>query len=254
VNTPPVLRGWGAFILLVTCGFGFSAFGELSAKEGNFFTRMRQKMVETQIRARDIKNERVLRVMERVPRHEFVPSEAQILAYSDGPLPIGYGQTISQPYIVALMTELLKPEPLDKVLEIGTGSGYQAAVLAEIVKEVYTIEILEPLYLSAKDNLERLGYDNVHIRLGDGTKGWPEQAPFDKVIVTAAGLKIPDALIGQLKEGGLIVIPVGEQDGQVLMVGEKKAGELKTFESVPVRFVPLIDEKEGRVYGKEKEG
>lgn len=224
--------------------------GEFSAEEGEFYTRMRQKMVETQLKGRDIRDEDVLRAMGKVPRHEFVPNMTRILAYSDGPLPIGHDQTISQPYIVALMTELLKPRPEDRVLEVGTGSGYQAAVLAEIVKEVFTIEILEPLFRSAEERLRRLGYSNVHVRLGDGTKGWPGQEPFDKIIVTAAGLKIPDALTQQLKEGGRMVIPVGE-DNQVLKIGEKRGGALKTFESIPVRFVPLVEEKEGRTYGKE---
>lgn len=226
------------------------AWGEFSAKEGNFYTRMRQKMVETQLRGRDIRDGNVLRAMEKVPRHEFVPNVTKILAYSDGPLPIGHNQTISQPYIVALMTEQLEPRPEDRVLEVGTGSGYQAAVLAEIVKEVFTIEILEPLYRTAEERLKRLGYSNVHVRLGDGTKGWAEEGPFDKIIVTAAGLKIPDALTQQLKEGGRMVIPVGEGE-QVLMIGEKRGGVLKTFESIPVRFVPLVEEREGRTYGKE---
>jgi len=228
------------------------ARGEFSAEEGDFYTRMRQKMVEAQLRGRDIRDENVLQAMGRVPRHEFIPNVTRILAYSDGPLPIGHGQTISQPYIVALMTELLKPHENDRVLEVGTGSGYQAAVLAEIVREVFTIEILEPLSRSAEERLTRLGYSNIHVRLGDGTKGWPEEQPFDKIMVTAAGLKIPEALIQQLKEGGRMVIPVGG-DEQVLMVGEKRGGMLKTFESIPVRFVPLVERKEGRTYGKEKD-
>lgn len=227
--------------------FGFllkipTGFGDLQQGEGrDLFSRMRYEMVETQIAARGIQDERVLDAMRKVPRHEFVPTVEKLLAYSDGPLPIGYGQTISQPYIVALMTELLKVSPTDRVFEVGTGSGYQAAILAEIVEGVYTVEILEPLYEHSKKRLERLGYRNVHVRLGDGTKGWPEEAPFDKMIVTAAGLKIPDALVEQLKEGGRIVIPVGETE-QVLVVGEKHKGVLKTHESIPVRFVPLVEE------------
>ena len=201
---------------------------------------MRREMVERQIRARGIRNEAVLHALTKVPRHKFVPPSEKLFAYTDGPLPIGYGQTISQPYIVALMTEMLHPESVDKVFEVGTGSGYQAAVLAEIVKEVYTIEIVEPLYELAKAHLEGLGYRNVFVRLGDGTKGWPEAAPFDKMIVTAAGLKIPDALVDQLKEGGRIVMPVGEEE-QVLVVGVKQGGRLKTQESIPVRFVPLVE-------------
>ena len=198
-------------------------------------------MVETQIKARGVRDERVLETLRKVPRHEFVPTVEKLLAYSDGPLPIGYDQTISQPYIVALMTELLQVQPTDRVFEVGTGSGYQAAVLAQMAQKVYTIEIVEPLYEQAKARLEKLGYRNVHVRLGDGTKGWPEEAPFDKMMVTAAGLKIPDTLIEQLKEGGRIVIPVGETE-QVLVVGEKRNHVLKTYESIPVRFVPLVEE------------
>ncbi|MBI4115821.1 MAG: protein-L-isoaspartate(D-aspartate) O-methyltransferase [Candidatus Omnitrophica bacterium] len=206
------------------------------------FSEMRRQMVETQIQRRGIKDERVLNAMLKVPRHEFVPTVEKLLAYTDGPLPIGHGQTISQPYIVALMTELLHLEPRDKVFEVGTGSGYQAAVLAELAEEVYTIEILEPLYQHAKTTLEKLGYRNIHTRFGDGTKGWPEAAPFDKMIVTAAGIKVPEALVDQLKEGGRIVMPVGEEE-QVLVVGEKRKGILQTHETIPVRFVPLVEEE-----------
>lgn len=225
------------FLASVPRGLGNSGNNE----ERDLFSSMRLKMVESQIAARGIRDERLLSALRKVPRHEFVPTIEKLMAYSDGPLPIGYGQTISQPYIVALMTELLKVDPSDKVFEVGTGSGYQAAVLAEMVKEVYTIEIVEPLYEQAKNRLAKLGYHNVHVRLGDGTKGWPEAAPFDKMIVTAAGLKIPDTLIQQLREGGRLVMPVGEVD-QVLVVGEKQNNALKTYESIPVRFVPLVEE------------
>lgn len=223
---------WG----LLPCRLAYPAGGE-----EDILSKMRLKMVDSQIAARGIQDERVLAAMRKVPRHEFVPTAEKLLAYSDGPLPIGHGQTISQPYIVALMTELLQVQPTDKVFEVGTGSGYQAAVLAEVAKAVFTVEIVEPLYEQAKARLEKLGYQNVHVRFGDGTKGWPEEAPFDKMIVTAAGLKIPDTLIQQLKDGGKIVMPVGEIE-QVLVVGEKRGNVLKTYESIPVRFVPLVEE------------
>lgn len=202
----------------------------------------RLKMVKTQIEARGVQDKHVLEAMRKVPRQEFVPAYVENRAYEDRPLPIGHDQTISQPYIVSLMTELLELTPNDKVLEVGTGSGYQAAVLAELAKEVYSIEIVEPLYKGAKERLEGLGYRNIHLRLGDGTKGWPEAAPFDKMIVTAGGIKIPDRLIEQLKEGGRIVMPVGDTE-QVLVVGQKVGGVLETFQSIPVRFVPLVEEK-----------
>ena len=214
--------------------------GLVTANSEETFLTMRHKMVETQIQDRGIQDERVLTAMRKIPRHEFVPPEEKLAAYSDGPLPIGHGQTISQPYIVGLMTELLRLTPEDKVFEAGTGSGYQAAVLAEIAKEVYSVEIVEPLYGQAKERLKKLGYHNIHLRQGDGTKGWPEHAPFDKMIVTAAGIKIPDSLVEQLKEGGRIVMPVGDSE-QVLVVGEKHRGVLKTYESIPVRFVPLVE-------------
>lgn len=212
---------------------------EVQAEGRDIFSAMRRQMVESQIRARGVRDERVLQALQKIPRHEFVSTAARPLAYSDGPLSIGYGQTISQPYIVALMTELLNVEPGDKVFEVGTGSGYQAAVLAELAKDVYTIEIVQPLYEQARERLAKR-YQNVHIRLGDGTQGWPEAAPFDKIMVTAAGLKIPDSLIEQLREGGRIVIPVGDEE-QKLVVGEKMNGILKTSDSIPVRFVPLVE-------------
>lgn len=215
-------------------------FGAPQQERSDLFAAMRKRMVESQIRAREIKDERVLRAMERVPRHEFVPTGVKLMAYSDGPLAIGHGQTISQPYIVALMTELLEVGEEDKVFEVGTGSGYQAAVLGEIAGEVYTVEILEPLYQQARERLARLGYRNIHVRLGDGTKGWLEAAPFDKIMVTAAGLEIPESLIEQLREGGRLVMPVGDAE-QVLVVGEKRGGFLKTTENIPVRFVPLVE-------------
>ena len=191
---------------------------------------------------RDITNARVLAVMGRVPRHEFVPDRVRSAAYDDGPLPIGYGQTISQPYIVALMTEKLAPRLTDRVLEIGTGSGYQAAVLAALVKEVYTIEIIEPLAERAAADLKRLGCTNVFVRAGDGYQGWAEAAPFDAIIVTCAPEQVPQPLINQLKDGGRIVIPVGPAGNQQLVLLRKQGNRLEKSEVIPVRFVPMTGE------------
>lgn len=184
---------------------------------------------------------RVKEVMARVPRHLFVPPALQRYAYDDRPLPIGHGQTISQPFIVALMTDLLRPRKGDRVLEIGTGSGYQAAVLAELVQSVYTIEIVEPLALEARERLARLGYRNVEVRAGDGYKGWEERAPFDAIMVTAGAEEVPPPLIRQLKPGGRMVIPVGPaQSIQHLTLIEKQAdGSILTRRVAPVRFVPF---------------
>ena len=202
----------------------------------------RQRMVEQQLKPRGIKEERVLAAMAKVPREEFIPVDVRADAYEDGPLPIGYDQTISQPYVVAFMTEQLRPKPSDRVLEIGSGSGYQAAILAELVGEVYTIEIVEPLAKSAEATLQRLGYKNVHIKAGDGYNGWPEEAPFDAVIVTCAPEKVPQPLVDQLKDGGRMVIPVGERFAQQLYLLEKKNGQLKESVTLPVRFVPMLRE------------
>jgi protein-L-isoaspartate(D-aspartate) O-methyltransferase len=184
---------------------------------------------------------RVIEAIGSVPRHEFVPAQYRDDAYDNRPLPIGGGQTISQPYIVALMTDLAAVDTESVVLEIGTGSGYQAAVLAEIVRHVYSIEIVEPLGLRAADTLERLGYENVSVRIGDGYRGWPELAPFDAILVTAAPEQIPQPLIDQLRPGGRLVVPVGPQrEGQSLRVIEKDAdGELSETDVLPVRFVPF---------------
>jgi protein-L-isoaspartate(D-aspartate) O-methyltransferase len=207
------------------------------------FAAQRQRMVEQQLKARGIKDQRVLAAMAKVPREEFVPTDERIDAYEDGPLPIDYGQTISQPYIVAFMTEQLRPKPTDRVLEIGSGSGYQAAILAELVTDVYTIEIIEPLAKSAEATMQRLGYENVHIKVGDGYQGWPEEAPFDAVIVTCAPENVPQPLIDQLQNGGRMVIPVGERFAQQLYLLEKKNGRLKESATLPVRFVPMQREK-----------
>jgi protein-L-isoaspartate(D-aspartate) O-methyltransferase len=202
----------------------------------------RQRMVEQQLKPRGIKDERVLAAMAKVPREEFIPVDVRPSAYEDGPLPIGYDQTISQPYVVAFMTEQLRPKRSDRVLEIGSGSGYQAAILGELVAEVYTIEIVEPLAKSAEATLQRFGYKNVHIKVGDGYKGWPEEAPFDAIIVTCAPEKVPQPLVDQLKDGGRMVIPVGERFAQQLYLLEKKNGQLKESITLPVRFVPMLRE------------
>jgi protein-L-isoaspartate(D-aspartate) O-methyltransferase len=207
-------------------------------------TAQRQRMVEQQLKPRGIKEERVLAAMAKVPREEFVPADARPSAYEDGPLPIGYEQTISQPYVVAFMTEQLRPKQSDRVLEIGSGSGYQAAILGDLVAEVYTIEIVEPLAKSAEATLQRLGYNNVHIKVGDGYKGWPEEAPFDAIIVTCAPEKVPQPLVDQLKDGGRMVIPVGERFAQQLYLLEKKNGQLKESVTLPVRFVPMLRESQ----------
>jgi protein-L-isoaspartate(D-aspartate) O-methyltransferase len=206
------------------------------------FAAQRQEMVDQQLKPRGIKNERLLAAMAKVPREEFVPADQRADAYQDGPLPIGYDQTISQPYIVAFMTEQLGTKPGDRVLEIGSGSGYQAAILAELVADVYSIEILEALATMAKATLQRLGYKNVHLKAGDGYNGWPEEAPFDSIIVTCAPEKVPHPLVDQLKEGGRMVIPVGERFAQQLYLLEKKNGQLKESVTLPVRFVPMVRE------------
>jgi len=201
-------------------------------------------MVEEQLRARDIEDPRVLAAMGRVPRHLFVPAALRFRAYADHPLPIGNGQTISQPYIVALMTQLAEVEPDDVVLEIGTGSGYQAAVLSEIAREVATIEIVPDLAETADARLSELGYRNVTVRTGDGYVGWKEKAPFDAILVTAAAPEVPPPLVEQLAPGAILVIPVGPQSQvQSLLRIEKAAdGTTLTREILPVVFVPLVRE------------
>ena len=194
-------------------------------------------MVDEQIVTRDIKSPRVLDAMRKVPRHEFVPESMRGEAYGDTPLPIGYGQTISQPYIVAYMSEALELEPSHRVLEIGTGSGYQAAILGELAKEVFSIEIVVPLASAARQTLARLGYKNVHVRAGNGYLGWPEEAPFDRVMVTAAPDEVPQALVDQLKVGGLMAIPVGI-GVQELRILRRTANGVETLRTLPVRFVP----------------
>jgi len=217
------------------------------AEDDAVFTQLREAMVREQIEAGGVKDPKVLAAMRKVPRHEFVPAAWRNRAYDDGPLPIGENQTISQPYIVAFMTEQLALKPGERVLEIGTGSGYQAAILAELVKDVYTIEIVEPLGKRATETLKRLGYAGVHVRIGDGYQGWPEAAPFHAIIVTCAPDAVPKPLTDQLAEGGRMVIPVGESgDVQQLVVLRKENGKLVTKRTLPVRFVPMTGEAEKR--------
>lgn len=220
----------------------------VAASGNDPFAAARQQMVTLQLisAGRGITNARVLSAMGKVPRHEFVPERLRGQAYDDHPLPIGYGQTISQPFIVAFMTQELDPKPSDRVLEIGTGSGYQAAVLAELVAQVYTIEIVEDLATRAAADLTRLGYTNVHVRAGDGYKGWSEAAPFDSVIVTCAPERVPQPLIDQLKDGGRIIIPIGPLWNQELVLLRKQNGKLEQHAVLPVQFVPMT----GRVQGK----
>jgi protein-L-isoaspartate(D-aspartate) O-methyltransferase len=203
-------------------------------------TAERDRMVARHLEARGISDSATLAAMREVPRHEFVPKDRRRLAYEDRPVPIGYGQTISQPHLVAYMTERIQPRPGMRVLEIGTGSGYQAAVLGAMLDEVYTIEIIEDLARWGGDNLRRAGYGHVRVRHGDGYDGWPEMAPFDAIVVTAAADHIPPPLLAQLKDGGRMVIPVGSPFlTQTLMLVTREGDDIRTRSLVPVRFVPL---------------
>jgi protein-L-isoaspartate(D-aspartate) O-methyltransferase len=238
-----VLLILGVFVLLM----------DTSAQAQDEYTQARRGMIQeieadvhltsVYINKKEL-DPKVMDAMRKVPRHEFVPVQVRHLAYENRPLPIGHGQTISQPYIVALMTDLLEPKRQHKVLEVGTGSGYQAAILAELVAEVFTIEIIEPLGNEARERLKQLNYKNAHVRIGDGYYGWEGQGPFDGIVVTAAASHIPPPLIQQLKPGGRMVIPVGSRFMvQQLVVVEKDAkGKLTTRQILPVRFVPLTGE------------
>lgn len=205
----------------------------------------RASMVERQLQARDVREPRVLAAMRKVPRHLFVPEPQRDDAYGDYPVPIGYGQTISQPYIVGFMTQAIDVRQTDRVLEIGTGSGYQAAILGELAKEVYSIEIVEELAARARDTLASRGYKNVHVRAGNGYLGWPEQAPFDRIMVTAAPQEVPPALVEQLKVGGLMAIPVGDLIQELRILRKTDKG-LETIDTLPVRFVPMTGKPKGK--------
>jgi protein-L-isoaspartate(D-aspartate) O-methyltransferase len=219
----------------------FAGLLALAAAQDPFAAR-REAMVREQIESRDVRDRAVLKAMRATPRHLFVPEVLRDRAYSDSPLPIGYGQTISQPYIVAAMTELIEPAPHHKALEIGTGSGYQAAVLAPLVAKLFTIEIVEELATSSRALLKQLGYRNVEVRWGDGYKGWPEEAPFDRILLTAAPPEVPRALTDQLKPGGKLVAPVGRDpnDQELIVIDKDAAGKLKRRSVFGVRFVPMV--------------
>ncbi|MEP0134161.1 MAG: protein-L-isoaspartate(D-aspartate) O-methyltransferase [Eudoraea sp.] len=223
-----------AFVIGILSLSSVFVYGQIDHKQS------RENMIKEQLLARDISDPATLKAMRTVPRHEFVPPDMQPYAYADNPLPIGMKQTISQPYIVAYMTQVLKLKEHNRVLEVGTGSGYQAAILGQIVDTVYTIEIVEALAFTAKNKLSSLGYNNIIVKTGDGYLGWPEKGPFDAIIVTAGAEEVPEPLLNQLKEGGRMIIPVGPHNGiRQLLLMTKKSGKIKTKEVMAVRFVPL---------------
>jgi protein-L-isoaspartate(D-aspartate) O-methyltransferase len=230
----------GATMLVATVSCATSDEGSGTVQPD--WTAARERMVRTQLRGRDIVDARVLQAMSKVERHLFVPEPQRADAYGDYPLPIGDGQTISQPYIVAFMSQALAIDAQHRVLEIGTGSGYQAAILGELASEVYSVEIVKPLGERARETLASLGYTRIHVRIGDGYQGWPEHAPYDRIMVTAAPEDVPPALVEQLKMGGLMAIPVGRDD-QELRILERTAEGLKTRQTLPVRFVPMVKGK-----------
>ena len=227
-----------ALMAAPACGLS----GSQSAPQLPDWESQRTRMVDSQLRARDIRDPRVLAAMRDVPRHLFVPEAQRDNAYGDFPLPIGHSQTISQPYIVAFMTQALEVAPDHKVLEIGTGSGYQAAILGRLAREVYTIEIVEPLADHSRGLLKQLGFSNIHVRTGNGYLGWPEQAPFDRIMVTAAPAEVPPALVEQLRIGGRMAIPVGIESQELRIMRRTDKG-METIETLPVRFVPMTKPK-----------
>lgn len=249
---PRTLRSFLLIVFLLPCSFPFPPLGGSELRPARFpadsaespATReSRGRMVQEQIIARGIRDPRLLEALRKIPRHRFVPPEMQPLAYQDTPLPIGLGQTISQPYVVAFMTEALELKPQDRVLEIGTGSGYQAAVLSLLVREVYSMEIVERLGKEAEARLKEMRYNNVRVRIGNGYRGWPEAAPFDAIIVTAAPEDVPPALVEQLRVGGRMVVPVGRFEQDLIRIRRAPKG-LERENLLPVRFVPMVGESE----------
>lgn len=238
LSSYPYLNGMKKLLIL-----GLFAFGLIVPVTAQDYARQREMMVQKQLAARGISSKAVLDVMRIVERHLFVPTSQVAVAYQDSPLPIGAGQTISQPYIVAFMTEALKLKPTDVVLEVGTGSGYQAAILGKLCREVYTVEIIRSLGMRSDSLLRVLGYSNIHVRVGDGYAGWPEAAPFDAIIVTCSPTHVPRPLQEQLKEGGRMIIPVGEGSLQELVFLTKRDGKITRENQLPVLFVPMKDSK-----------
>ena len=230
--------------VVIAAGLGACGNGEPASvvQAANRHQQRREAMVRDQIRARGVRSAEVLDALRKVQRHLFVPDDLVDVAYSDRPLRIGHGQTISQPYIVGFMSDLLEVEPDHKVLEIGTGSGYQAAILAELAGEVYTIEIVEALGHRARETLAGLGYENIHVRIGNGYLGWPEEAPFDRIVVTAAPEQMPQALVDQLKPGGRLLAPVGPVYGaqEIILLTKDRSGKVSRRSVLPVRFVPMV--------------
>jgi protein-L-isoaspartate(D-aspartate) O-methyltransferase len=237
----PPIRHWVECLTLAACCVLHSGCAD-PATAPTDLTAQREAIIKEHIESRGITDPATLAAMRTVPRHEFVPLRLQQEAYADYPLPIGHGQTISQPYIVAFMTEAIRPQPGEKILEIGAGSGYQAAVLAQAGAEVYTVEIVPPLAVLARQNLARLGYTNAHVLQADGYRGWPEHAPFDAIIVTCAPDRIPPDLIAQLRDGGRMIIPVGGGMHQELILLRKQDGQIEKQSVLPVRFVPMTGE------------
>ncbi|WP_010301851.1 protein-L-isoaspartate(D-aspartate) O-methyltransferase [Candidatus Odyssella thessalonicensis] len=228
----------------ILCYIILCFLGERMPNQADLYVRERELMVKTQIEARNIRDKEVLKALREVPRHLFVPENIRYLAYNDSALPIGYGQTISQPYIVSFMSEAARIKSTDRVLEIGTGCGYQAAILSKLCQEVYTIEIVEPLAREAQSVIKQLGYTNIKVRIGNGYEGWAEAAPFDAIIATASPEHIPRALLNQLKLGGRLIIPVGEFGQQDLLRITKTEAGMEEEYLLPVRFVPMTGKEQ----------